>query len=245
MDRDMEIPSYKDIKTPLNELGDINCCICKENMYEYGFNCLQCNSLFVCKHCEQIGAHSEHVLIRIKLKHSPEHKKYSFALKTVSEAFNEAIEIFNDAKFDSKEDWQKEVKNDGSAVYSKQIKQGKVFVLTGELPGKWEDVLKYQWTKVNEMSTYNDKYADADFMVVKSRDYVVARMKRIINGNAYLVARSIELSELPETKRHIRGHIHIGAGRLAPHPSKQDTTIIDYIMCIDLKGLIPKSIANS
>uniref|UniRef100_A0A914ECL9 Protein kinase domain-containing protein n=1 Tax=Acrobeloides nanus TaxID=290746 RepID=A0A914ECL9_9BILA len=63
MDRNME-----DIKTPLNELGDINCCICKENMYEYGFNCLQCNSLFVCKHCEHTGAHSEHVLIRIKLK---------------------------------------------------------------------------------------------------------------------------------------------------------------------------------
>jgi hypothetical protein len=64
----LQIPSYKDIKTPFNELGDINCCICKENMYEYGFNCLQCKSLFVCKHCEQIGAHSEHVLMRIKLK---------------------------------------------------------------------------------------------------------------------------------------------------------------------------------
>uniref|UniRef100_A0A914CTC7 START domain-containing protein n=1 Tax=Acrobeloides nanus TaxID=290746 RepID=A0A914CTC7_9BILA len=88
-------------------------------------------------------------------------------------------------------------------------------------------------------------YANADVMVVKSRDYVVARMKRIIDGNGYLVARSIELSELPETKGHVRGHIHIGAGRMAPHPTKQDTTVIDYIMCIDLKGLIPKSIVNS
>jgi hypothetical protein len=51
-------------------------------------------------------------------------------LKTVSEAFNEAIEFFNDSKFDSKEDWKKEAQNEGSTVYSKQIKQGKAFVLT-------------------------------------------------------------------------------------------------------------------
>uniref|UniRef100_A0A914CVW3 Uncharacterized protein n=1 Tax=Acrobeloides nanus TaxID=290746 RepID=A0A914CVW3_9BILA len=61
---------------------------------------------------------------------SPEHEKYSTALKTVSEAFNEAIEFFNDSKFDSKEDWKKEAQNEGSTVYSKQIKQGKAFVLT-------------------------------------------------------------------------------------------------------------------
>ena len=53
-------------------------------------------------------------------------------MKKFPEAFKEAIEIFNHTKFDSKEDWKRrlEVKNDGSAVYSKWINSRKIFALT-------------------------------------------------------------------------------------------------------------------
>uniref|UniRef100_A0A914CUS7 START domain-containing protein n=1 Tax=Acrobeloides nanus TaxID=290746 RepID=A0A914CUS7_9BILA len=77
------------------------------------------------------------------------------------------------------------------------------------------------------------------------RDFVVSRLKREINGKRYCIARSIEIPELPETKERVRGIVHLGAGRFVPHSTKENTTCIDLILCMDLKGMLPKTIVNT
>ena len=40
------------------------------------------------------------------------------------------MEIFNDPKFESKEDWKKEAQSEGATVHSKYFDYGKAYVLT-------------------------------------------------------------------------------------------------------------------
>uniref|UniRef100_A0A914D4N9 START domain-containing protein n=1 Tax=Acrobeloides nanus TaxID=290746 RepID=A0A914D4N9_9BILA len=186
--------------------------------------------------------------------------QYQNALKTAFNAFKEAMEIFNDPKFESKEDWKKEAQSEGATVHSKYFDYGKSY---GELQVRWDDMFREDWEDVNHISDWNNNiafakivhqitpnfdivnYANNDVMVVKGRDFVVARLKRTVNGSGYIVAKSIDLPELPEIQNFVRGWIHLGAGRFAPHPTKPNVTIIDYIMCIDLKGYIPKMLVNT
>ena len=67
--------------------------------------------------------------VRIKKIYLKNISQYSNALKTASEAFQEGFDIFNDPKFETKEDWKKEVESDGTLVYSKHFKFGKTFSL--------------------------------------------------------------------------------------------------------------------
>uniref|UniRef100_A0AC34FVS4 START domain-containing protein n=1 Tax=Panagrolaimus sp. ES5 TaxID=591445 RepID=A0AC34FVS4_9BILA len=106
-------------------------------------------------------------------------------------------------------------------------------------------------------------YANPSIMTVKSRDYVVARIWRKIGDEIYAGGKSIELEEIPETKDRVRAKLHLGCGKFVPDkyrvraklhlgcgkfiPDKCDPnkTHLEYILAIDLKGLIPKSIVNS
>lgn len=82
-------------------------------------------------------------------------------------------------------------------------------------------------------------------MTVKSRDYVVARIWRKVGDEIYAGGKSIELDEIPESKDRVRGKLHLGCGRFTPDKSDPNKTHVEYILSIDLKGLIPKSIVNS
>ena len=80
-------------------------------------------------------------------------------------------------------------------------------------------------------------------MIVKSRDFVTARIWRKAGDQIYIGARSVEVDEVKETKDRVRGKLYLGCGRLTP--TEGDKTSIEYILSIDFKGFIPKSILNA
>ena len=80
-------------------------------------------------------------------------------------------------------------------------------------------------------------------MIIKSRDFVTARIWRKIEDQIYIGARSVEVDEIKETKDRVRGKLYIGCGRLTPVDGNK--TKVEYILSIDFKGLIPKTIINS
>uniref|UniRef100_A0AC34R145 START domain-containing protein n=1 Tax=Panagrolaimus sp. JU765 TaxID=591449 RepID=A0AC34R145_9BILA len=86
-------------------------------------------------------------------------------------------------------------------------------------------------------------YANPDVMIVKSRDYVTGRIWRKIEDQYYIGARSVDVDDLKETKEHVRGKLHLGCGRLSP--IGETRTQIEYLLCIDFKGLIPKTVVNA
>lgn len=82
-------------------------------------------------------------------------------------------------------------------------------------------------------------------MIVKSRDYVVGRLWRKIGNQYYCTARSVEIEDLPETSDHVRGEVYLGCGRFTQDKTDPNLTQVDFLLCIDLKGMVPKTIINA
>uniref|UniRef100_A0A1I7Y6W2 START domain-containing protein n=1 Tax=Steinernema glaseri TaxID=37863 RepID=A0A1I7Y6W2_9BILA len=194
---------------------------------------------------------------------APEFEKYKQGMVNASESLKEAYEIFNSVSFATKEDWKKETEQNGDIVYSKNIKYGKLFTLSSELPLDCETVFKDNWTGIENLSQWNPNYAfshsfktltdhadlihygNNDMMVVKGRDFVVGRMWRKIGDAFFLSGRSFETPDIPESKNNVRAVLHLGAGRFQPHPSDPTKCKVDFIMCLDFKGWIPSKVINA
>lgn len=130
-------------------------------------------------------------------------------------------------------------------------------------PWDVENVFKEQWHGLDKVADWNENivfsstlrkltnhvdvvhYANKDVFMVKSRDYVVGRIWRQVNGDYYLIARSVDVPELPETKDRVRAVIHMGAGRFRVHPENPNHTQVDLILSIEFGGFIPRSIINT
>uniref|UniRef100_A0A915BRJ7 START domain-containing protein n=2 Tax=Parascaris univalens TaxID=6257 RepID=A0A915BRJ7_PARUN len=192
-----------------------------------------------------------------------EHVKYESALKKAEAAFNEALDVFEDKDFETKKGWKKEGESpEHDIVYSKQVPDGKLFALKGEIPGNSSTVFYDNWTCFEEISKWNSNYVftkkvvelsehadiihygNDDMLIVKGRDFVCIRIHRRYGDGFLLAACSVELADIPETKSHVRGNLCIGAGRFMPKESDPNATVIDYILCVDLNGFIPKTIVN-
>ncbi|VDM26376.1 unnamed protein product [Toxocara canis] len=184
-------------------------------------------------------------------------------MENAEAAFNEALDVFGDEDFESKKGWKKEAESaEHDTVYSKQSSKGRLFALRGEIPGDLHTVFYDNWNDFEEISKWDSNYVftkrvaqlsehadvihygNGDILVVKGRDYVCTRIHRQYGDGFLLVACSAELPGIPETKAYVRGKLHIGAGRFMPKDSDPNVTIIDYVLCIDLKGLLPKTIVN-
>ncbi|TKR96577.1 hypothetical protein L596_010578 [Steinernema carpocapsae] len=194
---------------------------------------------------------------------SPENEKYKQGLINASESLKEAYEIMNSVSYVTKEDWKKESESNGDLVYSKNIKYGKLFSLSSELPLDTETIFKDNWTGMENLSQWNPNYAfthsfknlsdhvdivhygNNDMMVIKGRDFVACRMWRKIGDAYYLSARSFETSDIPESKANVRANLHLGAGRFQPHPTDPNKCQVDFVMCLDFKGWIPAKVINA
>uniref|UniRef100_A0A0M3HEW0 START domain-containing protein n=1 Tax=Ascaris lumbricoides TaxID=6252 RepID=A0A0M3HEW0_ASCLU len=189
--------------------------------------------------------------------------QYGPALKKAEAAFNEALDVFGDEDFETKKGWKKEGGSpEHDIVYSKQISNGKLFALKGEIPGDSHTVFYDNWKDFEEISKWNSNYVftkkvvelsehadiihygNGDMLIVKGRDFVCTRIHRKYGDGFLLAACSVELTDIPETKSHVRGNLHIGAGRFMPKESDPNATVVDYILCADLNGFIPKTIVN-
>ncbi|VDM41515.1 unnamed protein product [Toxocara canis] len=149
--------------------------------------------------------------------------QYAEGLKTVAKTFNEALDIFNAPDFVSKSGWKKESESPThDTIYSKRSDTGKLFALRCEMPKDCETVFKDNWEGINELTKWNSNlafskvvatlsdhadvchYGNRDLLIVKGRDFLVARMYRKIHNGYITVGRSFELADIPETKANIR-----------------------------------------
>uniref|UniRef100_A0AC34Q4T1 START domain-containing protein n=1 Tax=Panagrolaimus sp. JU765 TaxID=591449 RepID=A0AC34Q4T1_9BILA len=191
----------------------------------------------------------------------PEHSKYEKPFEQIGEGFKLALEIFNDDDFKKKNGWKIDSESHGMTVYSKNYPFGKVFALTAQLAAPMETVFDVtirdfgntaKWsanvTKSEIVVKLTDNvdivyYANPDVMIVKSRDYVTGRIWRKIDNQYYVAVRSVDVDDLKETKEHVRGKLHLGCGRMTP--INGHLTQVEYLLCIDFKGLIPKTVVNA
>uniref|UniRef100_A0AC34RA96 START domain-containing protein n=1 Tax=Panagrolaimus sp. JU765 TaxID=591449 RepID=A0AC34RA96_9BILA len=194
----------------------------------------------------------------------PEHQlKYKHVLETTKAVFEEAFELYNEPGFHKFENWKKEAQTDTAIVHTRHSSLGKLFALRAHFPWHLEKVFEEQWAGLDQVAEWNENivfsstlrkltdhvdvvhYANKDVYMVKSRDYVVGRIWRQVGNDYYLIARSVDVPELPETKDRVRATIHMGAGRFRIHPNNPNHTQVDLILSIDFGGLIPKSIINT
>lgn len=196
---------------------------------------------------------------------SPEDEKYADGLKAVEKAFKKSLEIFNAADFASKEGWKKECENSTKdSVYSKHIAEGKLFAVECEYQAdaetlfkdNWDDFAKGpEWNKdvsfarvVAKLGDHVDivHYGNRDALfVIKSRDFLVMRMyRRLDNGVYMVVGRSLDLPSIPETKEYVRAEAKLGATQFIPKKDDPNVTIVRYLMCFELKGLLPKALID-
>uniref|UniRef100_F1KUW9 START domain-containing protein n=1 Tax=Ascaris suum TaxID=6253 RepID=F1KUW9_ASCSU len=150
------------------------------------------------------------------------HVKYGPALKKAEAAFNEALDVFGDEDFETKKGWKKEGGSpEHDIVYSKQISNGKLFALKGEIPGDSHTVFYDNWKDFEEISKWNSNYVftkkvvelsehadiihygNGDMLIVKGRDFVCTRIHRKYGDGFLLAACSVELTDIPETKSHV------------------------------------------
>uniref|UniRef100_A0AC34G2Q4 START domain-containing protein n=1 Tax=Panagrolaimus sp. ES5 TaxID=591445 RepID=A0AC34G2Q4_9BILA len=163
-----------------------------------------------------------------------------------------------DPDFQSRKDWKIEIDNDNVKIHSKHYPFG-----NAALPASMEVAFEESYNNFENMSTWNSNicytkmvtrltehadiihYANPDVMIVKSRDYVVGRLWRKIGDELFCAARSVELDDIPETSNRVRGRLHLGCGKFTPDKLNPNITHVEYVLCIDLKGYIPKYIINA
>uniref|UniRef100_A0AC35GEQ8 START domain-containing protein n=1 Tax=Panagrolaimus sp. PS1159 TaxID=55785 RepID=A0AC35GEQ8_9BILA len=190
-------------------------------------------------------------------------KNFNGILKTANEVFDEAFALYNEPGFESYKDWKKETETDNSTIHTRQMPYGKLFALRATIPWDYESVFHEQWNGLDTVATWNENivfsstlkkinenidivhYANKDVLMVKSRDYVAVRKSEKISDSYYLIARSIDFPDLPETKDRVRAIIHLGAGRYRQHPDNSMATQVDLMLSIDFGGYIPKSVINA
>uniref|UniRef100_A0A914PD25 START domain-containing protein n=2 Tax=Panagrolaimus TaxID=55784 RepID=A0A914PD25_9BILA len=196
-------------------------------------------------------------------KLEPDQEKYAQALTTCGNCFDEAYQIFNEPDFETKKDWRVEIDTEEAKVYSKYYPFGNVFALKALVPATVDSAFETSYNDFESMPTWNSNmsyakiitkltkhvdilhYANPDVMIVKSRDYVVGRLWRKIDNQYYVTARSVEIEDLPETADHVRGEVYLGCGRFIPDKTNSNMTQVDFLLCIDLKGMVPKTIINA
>lgn len=90
------------------------------------------------------------------------------------------------------------------------------------------------------------QYANKAILMVSGRDYVSVRAKREIDGVFFTSGYSIEdLPEMPPLDGRTRGVLHVNGGRFRQDPTDPRSTLVDNILCLDVRGMIPKSLVNS
>ncbi|VDD88250.1 unnamed protein product [Enterobius vermicularis] len=174
--------------------------------------------------------------------------------------------LFSSLDSDSKEGWKMETESAPleTKIYSKKEAEGKLFALQAEVECSPDVFLKDYWDGFCDVPKWNPSiafsqlvvkltdqmdiayYRNKDVFAVKARDFVLVRgYKKLDNGVSITVAKSIELDRLPVKKECVRGELMLGAGRFSPKKDNPNVTVIDYLLSIDLKGLLPKLIVNT
>ncbi|XP_078731636.1 steroidogenic acute regulatory protein, mitochondrial [Lampetra fluviatilis] len=153
----------------------------------------------------------------------------------------------------------------GDSVSSKVLPDiGKVFKLEADVPGSVDQLHAHLFEQVERMCEWNpnvqqvkvlqrigqrtlvthDVAADAAGNLVKARDFVNLRHSIRRGSTCYLVGVSTHSDSAPPQDAYIRGETGPSLIMLRPSAKDPSKTHIIWLLNIDLKGWLPKSLIN-
>ncbi|KAF8368352.1 hypothetical protein PRIPAC_86181 [Pristionchus pacificus] len=193
----------------------------------------------------------------------PECALYEDAFTVAGDVMKHSLEIVDAPDFESKASWKLDCQNEHVSVYYKDLPGGRYFAGRCKVGISAKDLVYQFWDHLDTDHEWNDNiksakklhpitdytdivtYTSNDVMIIKSREFLSSRCLRQHNNAWILAGRSIEMKEVPETKAAVRAYLHLGLGRSVPDPEDPEhSCIYDYIVCMDLKGMMFKSAVN-
>ncbi|KAI6208326.1 Histone acetyltransferase type B catalytic subunit [Aphelenchoides besseyi] len=202
-------------------------------------------------------------LLGIREELSSEKSRYLPFLKEGCATFELVYRIFTSPDFETRKNgWKKEAENEESYVHSIDIPEGKLFCVHFECPMSLAEYIEDDWKGVEEMPKWNEHvefakivvdltenanivhYANSKILTVSSRDYLTIRLRRCVDGVIYTCGKSIELPEFSATENRVRANLKVGGGQICAHPEKTNVTVVDMLICVDMRGNIPKMLIN-
>ncbi|XP_006000418.1 steroidogenic acute regulatory protein, mitochondrial [Latimeria chalumnae] len=194
-----------------------------------------------------------------------EEKPYSEAelsyVKQGEEALQKSISILSD-----QEGWKTEiVAENGDKVLSKVLPDiGKIFKLEVVLDQQTDNVYKELVNGMEDMGEWNPSVKQVKILqkigkdtmithevaaetpgnIVGPRDFVSVRCSKRRGSSCFLAGIATRFAEMPEQKGYVRAEN--GPTCIVLHPSAEDPTKTKFtwLLSIDLKGWLPKSIIN-
>uniref|UniRef100_A0A915B6K0 START domain-containing protein n=1 Tax=Parascaris univalens TaxID=6257 RepID=A0A915B6K0_PARUN len=181
--------------------------------------------------------------------------QYKDALYNAGKAMEDLMEICQSAQFETHEGWEKRASRSHCIVYSKAFNIGTIFTLRAEFNFPVEQLFNEHWKnfdytpqfsrnasfvrRVEVLTPFVDviHYGLSEAIGIKARDFLAGRIHRRLGNEIFVATRSFEHEDFQELKNSIRGNLILGGGRIRAHPSDPRKTIVDYVLCADLKGL--------
>ncbi|KHJ95795.1 START domain protein [Oesophagostomum dentatum] len=189
-------------------------------------------------------------------------KEYGNAFKAACDAVSKTIEIIRSPGYKDRSSWKADCSNEHATVYYKDIDGLRYFAAKTKIPLPAQVLVDAHWNDIDNVKDYNDNikfsrcltkltdnvdvanYASNEKFMVSSREFLVGRM-RISFGNGYILAgRSCEIDGFKSSKNTVRAFAHVAAGWYYPDPEDPDSSIYDYLVSMDLKGMLVKTVAN-
>nr|CDJ84492.1 Lipid-binding START domain containing protein [Haemonchus contortus] len=185
------------------------------------------------------------------------------AFKSACDGMSKALEIIRSPGFAERSGWKVDCSNDYVTVHYKDIDGLRYFAAKTIVAVKADVLVDLHWKGLAKAKEYNDNmkfsehvqqltddidiahYASNEKFMVKSREFVVARMKKKIGDGFVLAGRSCNVNSLPPSKDAVRGLVHVAAGWYKPNPEDPEhSSIYEYLVSMDLKGMLVKTVAN-
>jgi hypothetical protein len=175
-----------------------------------------------------------------------------------------ALDLYGDGQWGG--DWKinAEDKEFGDKVYVRKTEKfGNVYALQAKLKADPQTIFRINWDNVDEAPKWNPTVKEFKIVtqlgnqsqlvtnateailggLVSSRDFMDVRIWRKINDSICLSARSVQYDKVPAQKGRVRAENKVGLFRITPSEGPGPCEIV-WMACMDLKGLLPKSVVE-
>ncbi|WKX90003.1 hypothetical protein Q1695_009107 [Nippostrongylus brasiliensis] len=189
--------------------------------------------------------------------------EYGDAFKAACEAMRKALEIFRSPGYDERDGWKVDCSNEYITVYYKDIDGLRYYAAKAIISLPASKLIDMHWNELGDLQNYNDnmkygktirkladdvdiaQYASNDKLMVKSREFLVGRMRKNVGTASVLACRSCNIDAIPPSKESVRAFLHVGSASYSPCPEDPDNSCVyDYLFSVDLKGMLLKTVAN-
>ncbi|CAD6184282.1 unnamed protein product [Caenorhabditis auriculariae] len=189
--------------------------------------------------------------------------EYGDAFKAACESLAITLEVLNSPGFADRSTWNLDSENEHVRVFYKDIDGKRFFVARTAIPLSCAEGLRMTWEGITSMNEWNDNirfsrvhaqisehldianYASNKKFMVGSREFIVGRMMReTADGRHIISARSCTVASHKPDPDAVQAYLHLGAGVYTADPTNPSGAIYEYILCMDLKGMLLRSVVN-